>query len=77
MPHAFWNPGPEPALLVEYIVPGGFAAYFRELVALARESGGPPDRTKMAEIQLRYGLEMDMESIGRLSERYRLRPPRL
>ena len=77
VPHAFWNPGPERALILELIVPGGFEGYFRELVALSRASEGIPDRASMAEIQSRYGLEMDPASIATLIDKYRLRPPRM
>lgn len=77
VPHAFWNPGPERALILELIVPGGFERYFRELVALARASNGPPDRAKLGDIQARYGLEMDASSIRPLVERYHVRMPRM
>jgi len=75
--HAFWNPGPERALILELIVPGGFERYFRELIELSRASGGVPDRARMGEIQARYGLEMDPSSIPALVERYHLRAPRM
>jgi hypothetical protein len=77
VPHAFWNPGPERALVLELILPGGVERYFRELAALARASNGPPDRQRMHDIQQRYGLEMDMSPISTLMDRYRLRPPRM
>jgi mannose-6-phosphate isomerase-like protein (cupin superfamily) len=75
--HAFWNPGPQPALVLELIIPGGFERYFRELVALARESNGSPDREQMKEVQQRYGLDMDASSIQTLMERYHVRPPKM
>ena len=77
IPHAFWNRGPEEALVLECIVPGSFANYFRELVDLARASGGIPDRRLMTDIQERYGLEMDESSIPRLLAEYGLRVPRM
>ena len=77
VPHAFWNPGPERALILELIVPGGFEGYFRELVALSRASEGSLDHARMAEIRSLYGLEMDPASIPNLIERYRLRMPRM
>ncbi len=77
IPHAFWNPGPERALILELITPGGFEGYFRELVALAHASNGSPDRERMQEIQSRYGLQMDLSSMNALVERYRLRLPRM
>jgi mannose-6-phosphate isomerase-like protein (cupin superfamily) len=77
IPHAFWNPGPERALVLELIMPGGFEGYFRELVALARVSNGPPDRARMQDIQSRYGLSMDLTSMAELMDRYDLRAPRM
>lgn len=77
VPHAFWNPGPERALILEYIIPGGFAGYFRELVELARASNGHPDRLRMHQVQERYGLDMDASSIATLAEQYGLRLPRM
>ena len=78
IPHGFWNPGPERALVLELVMPGGLEKYFVELFDEFRKSaGGPPDPASMAAIQARYGLEMDMASIPALLERYRLRPPRI
>lgn len=77
VPHAFWNPGPERALVLELIVPGGLERYFRELEALLRKSAGPPDHESLSRMQERYGLEMDFASIPGLGERYRVRPPRM
>lgn len=77
VPHAFWNPGPDDALVLELIVPGGFEGYFRELTQLANASSGPPDREAMAKIQQRYGVSMDAGSAEALMERHRLRRPRM
>jgi mannose-6-phosphate isomerase-like protein (cupin superfamily) len=73
VPHAFWNAGDEEAVLLELISPGGFAGYFDELAPLLA-GGGPPDVEKLAEIQARYALTMDFESIGPLIERHGLQP---
>jgi quercetin dioxygenase-like cupin family protein len=35
IPHTFWNPGPEPAHLLEFIWPTGFERFFAELGELA------------------------------------------
>jgi mannose-6-phosphate isomerase-like protein (cupin superfamily) len=40
--HAFWNPGPEPARILEIISPAGFERYFEELAGVL-SAGGPPD----------------------------------
>jgi mannose-6-phosphate isomerase-like protein (cupin superfamily) len=78
VPHAFWNPGPERALVLELIVPGGFEKYFRELEPLLRGSpDGRPDGSVLAELEARYGLEVDPSSIPVLGERHHVRPPRM
>jgi mannose-6-phosphate isomerase-like protein (cupin superfamily) len=74
--HAFWNPGPDRALVLECIIPGGFAAYFRELVEHLRAGEGAPDRGVPEELPARYGLEMDLASIPALLREHGLRLPR-
>jgi mannose-6-phosphate isomerase-like protein (cupin superfamily) len=73
IPHAFWNAGDEETVLLELISPGGFAEYFAELAPLL-SGDGPPDFEKLAEIQARYGLTMDFDSIGPLIEQHGLNP---
>ncbi|TFL16850.1 cupin domain-containing protein [Jannaschia formosa] len=71
VPHAFWNATDAPARLVELIVPGGFEGYFAEMApAIAAEDWG-----QAAAICARYGIEMDMGSIGTLSARFGLAVP--
>ena len=41
IPHTFWNPGPEPARLIEIISPAGFERFFAELGELAASC--PPE----------------------------------
>ena len=74
--HTFWNAGSEPARLLEVISPAGFESYFEEMVDLLQQ-GGPPDPAALRAIAERYGLEVDRESIPRLTEEYGLRlgPP--
>jgi mannose-6-phosphate isomerase-like protein (cupin superfamily) len=67
VPHAFWNPGPERALVLELIVPGGFERFFAALAPLL--SAGPPDLDAIAELAGRYGLEYDFDSLPRLLDR--------
>jgi len=71
IPHAFWNPGDVPARLLELISPAGFERYFEEMAPLL-SGGGPPDFEELGRIQAKYGLTMDRESIGPLSERHGL-----
>ncbi len=69
--HTFWNAGDAPCEIIELISPGGFENYFREVAA----AWG--DLEKMVEINRRYELEMDFESIPRLCERFGLTFPQL
>jgi mannose-6-phosphate isomerase-like protein (cupin superfamily) len=73
IPHAFWNSGDEETVLLEVISPGGFASYFDEISPIL-SGDGPPDFEKLAQIQQRYALTMDFESIGRLMEQHELQP---
>ncbi|AUV81980.1 cupin domain-containing protein [Salinigranum rubrum] len=69
--HTFWNDGDDPLRFLEFISPGGFAAYFEEVADVL--SGGPPDEQTMArvgEICARHDLEMDPESVPTLMERH-------
>jgi len=45
--------------------------YFEEMAPLL-SGGGPPDFEELGRIQAKYGLTMDRESIGPLSERHGL-----
>ena len=71
--HAFWNAGDEETVLLELISPGEFSEYFSELAPLL-SGDGPPDFEKLAELQRRYALTMDFDSIGPLKERHGLTP---
>jgi mannose-6-phosphate isomerase-like protein (cupin superfamily) len=75
--HTFWNAGDEPARILEMISPAGFERYFEDMVQLLEKSAGPPDPSELGTIAGRYGLEIDRESISRLTEEYGLRwgPP--
>ncbi len=68
VPHAFWNPNPEPALVLEMIAPGGFEPYFAEL-ARAFQTGGPPDLALMMAVAEKYELAMDLSSVPDLAQR--------
>ena len=64
--HAFWNAGDEPARVLEIISPAGFERYFTELVPLFPPVVPEPDFARIAELQARYGLTMDVGSVERL-----------
>jgi mannose-6-phosphate isomerase-like protein (cupin superfamily) len=69
--HTFWNDGAEPARILELISPAGFERYFEEMVDLL-ERGGPPDPSALAAIAARYELEVDRDSIPRLTQEHGL-----
>jgi quercetin dioxygenase-like cupin family protein len=70
--HAFWNRADEPARLLEIISPAGFERYFAELTGLIQTG---PDRERIAALQARYGLTMDMASAATIAEREGLPAP--
>jgi quercetin dioxygenase-like cupin family protein len=69
--HTFWNGGDEPARILELISPAGFETYFAEMVELLRQPG-PPEPGATAAVAARYGLEVEPESIPRLTREYGL-----
>jgi mannose-6-phosphate isomerase-like protein (cupin superfamily) len=72
VPHAFWNATDEETRVLELISPGGFEQYFADLAPILGAEG-PPDFAAMGQVQARYELTMDVDSIGPLMERYGLR----
>lgn len=65
--HTFWNPGPEPARLLEVITPAGFENFFEQLaVMLQREA---PDE-EILELCDRYGLEFDQSWLPDIQARF-------
>jgi hypothetical protein len=73
--HAFWNEGDAPARVLEVISPAGFERYFGELAQLIPPVRPERDLAGLAELQARYGLEMDFTSIERLSREHGLGRP--
>jgi mannose-6-phosphate isomerase-like protein (cupin superfamily) len=69
--HTFWNAGDEPCRILEIISPAGFERFFEELSDLGGALKADPE--KLAELNTRYGLEMQSESVPELLERFGLR----
>ena len=67
--HSFWNPGDEPARVLEIISPAGFERYFAELAPLLPPARPEPDFEGLVALQARYGLRMDMDTVATISER--------
>jgi mannose-6-phosphate isomerase-like protein (cupin superfamily) len=69
--HTFWNAGDTPCEIIEIISPAGFENYFREVAA----AWG--DVSKFVEINRKYSLDMDFESIPKLCQRFGVTFPEL
>jgi quercetin dioxygenase-like cupin family protein len=74
IPHSFWNPGPEPARLLEIIAPADFERYFMQLAALVNKNG-PPDEEALDNLASEYGLTYHMERMPELIAKHGLRAP--
>jgi mannose-6-phosphate isomerase-like protein (cupin superfamily) len=74
--HTFWNPADTPCRIVELISPAGFENFFRE-VAEAFDDAGRPDLEFFADACNRYSLEMALDSVPMLCERFALTSPLL
>lgn len=53
--HHFSNPGSETARALVMMTPDIGEQYFRDVAAVV-SAGGPPDRAKLLEVMMRYGL---------------------
>lgn len=65
VPHALWNPGAEPALVLEISSPGGFESFSNEM------STAETDDERAAVIQ-EHGMTFHEEQIPELTKRYGL-----
>ena len=71
--HTFWNADDSPARILEVISPAGFEQFFSELVDLGGVTAAAPEQ--LGELSVRYGLEMQPDSIPGLVERFGLQFP--
>src|SRR5829696_1353536 len=69
--HTFWNAGDEPCRILEIISPAGFEDFFRELDGLGGALNADPQ--SLADLNARYGLEMQPETVPELLQRFELR----
>lgn len=67
--HTFWNPGPEPARILETISPAGFEDFFEELATLLQHSPPPTDEDVYGLCD-RYGLSFDRSWLPGLESRF-------
>ena len=68
--HTFWNAGDEPCRILEIIAPAGFERFFAELDALGGALQADP--VQLGELNARYGLEMQPDTVPELLERFGL-----
>jgi len=68
--HTFWNAGDEPCRILEIIAPAGFEQFFREPDALGGALRADP--AALADLNARYGMEMQPETVPGLLERFGL-----
>jgi mannose-6-phosphate isomerase-like protein (cupin superfamily) len=69
--HTFWNASDEPCRILEIISPAGFERFFKELHELGGAIQAAPEA--LAQLNARYGLEMQPESVPELLDRFALR----
>src|SRR5579884_1615308 len=69
--HTFWNAGDQPCRILEIIAPAGFERFFHELSDMGGAVGADPDA--LTALAVRFGLELRLESVPELLERFGLR----
>jgi len=69
--HTFWNAGDEPCNMIEIVSPAGFESYFQEV------AGAGGDMEQLARINEKYSIDMRMESVPELCERFGLAFPEM
>jgi quercetin dioxygenase-like cupin family protein len=76
VPHAFWNPGSEPARVMELHVPATFAHYYDEAGAILTDSAMTPQERREAldAHHARYGVTFHWDRVADLVERHGVRP---
>jgi len=72
VPHTFWNSGPEPARVLEIILPAGFEEYFEELAGILSSTppGEPPHHARLTEMADRYGTTFHMQQMPEIMEKH-------
>jgi mannose-6-phosphate isomerase-like protein (cupin superfamily) len=68
--HTFWNAGDEPCYILEIISPAGFEDFFKELSDMGGVANATPET--LGELNARYGLEMQPDTVPELLERFGL-----
>lgn len=64
--HTFWNGSDTPCRTIEIVSPAGFQRYFTEVAAIGT------DHHRLARLNAKYGLDVDLDSVPRLCGRFGL-----
>jgi quercetin dioxygenase-like cupin family protein len=67
--HTFWNPGPEPARILEVISPAGFERLFEQVAELMEHPTGTTE-DDVYELCRQYGLSFDRAWVPELERRF-------
>lgn len=67
--HSFWNPGSEPARILETISPAGFEHFFEELADVVQHSTSSNEEA-VSELCSRYGLTFDRAWLPGIESRF-------
>lgn len=67
--HTFWNASDVPCRTIEIVSPAGFQRYFSDVAAL------DGDLNRIAELNAKYSLDMNFESVALLCKRFNLQFP--
>lgn len=74
IPHTFWNPGPEPARLIEIIWPAGFDRFFDRLGEIFGTATAPEElEAQRTELGRLHRLDFIPDWIDELKAKYGLR----
>ena len=73
VPHTFWNPGPDPARLIEIIAPAGFERFFAELAELFGSVAPEEYPTRRAALGRKYHQDFIDGWADDLKERFGLK----
>jgi hypothetical protein len=67
--HTFWNAGDKHCWIIEVISPAGFENFFREWAEVR------DDMEQLKELDEKYGVDTDYDSVLPLCERFGLNAP--
>jgi Uncharacterized conserved protein, contains double-stranded beta-helix domain len=70
--HTFWNAGATTARALDVVTPGGLERFYEDVAEAV--AGSPDALERVAEMQHRFGITMEWDSVPLLLDQYNLRP---